>query len=229
MVFNDIFHEIICFSVFYVIFDKKYYLCTKIIMPIGRVIKSTGSWYEVQDDNGTVWSCRLRGKMRLDGLRTTNPVAVGDKVNFEKERDKDTCVIDKVLKRNNVIVRKSVNLSKESHIIAANIDQAVLIATVAQPKTSTGFIDRFLVTAEAYHIPSVIVFNKCDLYDEEQTAMAEELISVYKSIGYESFMVSALTGFQCDRLKDVMKDKVSLFQDIPGWASRHCRTDSILH
>lgn len=185
-------------------------------MPIGRVIKSTGSWYEVQDDNGTVWSCRLRGKMRLDGLRTTNPVAVGDKVNFEKERDKDTCVIDKVLKRNNVIVRKSVNLSKESHIIAANIDQAVLIATVAQPKTSTGFIDRFLVTAEAYHIPSVIVFNKCDLYDEEQTAMAEELISVYKSIGYESFMVSALTGFQCDRLKDVMKDKVSLFSGHSG-------------
>lgn len=185
-------------------------------MPIGRVIKSTGSWYEVQDDNGTVWSCRLRGKMRLDGLRTTNPVAVGDKVNFEKERDKDTCVIDKVLKRNNVIVRKSVNLSKESHIIAANIDQAVLIATVAQPKTSTGFIDRFLVTAEAYHIPSVIVFNKCDLYDEEQTAMAEELISVYKSIGYESFMVSALTGLQCDRLKDVMKDKVSLFSGHSG-------------
>ncbi|HJH59882.1 MAG TPA: ribosome small subunit-dependent GTPase A [Bacteroidetes bacterium] len=185
-------------------------------MPIGRVIKSTGSWYEVQDDNGTVWSCRLRGKMRLDGLRTTNPVAVGDKVNFEKERDKDTCVIDKVLKRNNVIVRKSVNLSKESHIIAANIDQAVLIATVAQPKTSTGFIDRFLVTAEAYHIPSVIVFNKCDLYDEEQTAMAEELISVYKSIGYESFMVSAFTGFQCDRLKDVMKDKVSLFSGHSG-------------
>ena len=185
-------------------------------MPIGRVIKSTGSWYEVQDDNGTVWSCRLRGKMRLDGLRTTNRVAVGDKVNFEKERDKDTCVIDKVLKRNNVIVRKSVNLSKESHIIAANIDQAVLIATVAQPKTSTGFIDRFLVTAEAYHIPSVIVFNKCDLYDEEQTAMAEELISVYKSIGYESFMVSALTGFQCDRLKDVMKDKVSLFSGHSG-------------
>ena len=185
-------------------------------MPIGRVIKSTGSWYEVQDDNGTVWSCRLRGKMRLDGLRTTNPVAVGDKVNFEKERDKDTCVIDKVLKRNNVIVRKSVNLSKESHIIAANIDQAVLIATVAQPKTSTGFIDRFLVTAEAYHIPSVIVFNKCDLYDEEQTAMAEELISVYKFIGYESFMVSALTGFQCDRLKDVMKDKVSLFSGHSG-------------
>lgn len=185
-------------------------------MPIGRVIKSTGSWYEVQDDNGTVWNCRLRGKMRLDGLRTTNPVAVGDKVNFEKERDKDTCVIDKVLKRNNVIVRKSVNLSKESHVIAANIDQAVLIATVAQPKTSTGFIDRFLVTAEAYHIPSVIVFNKCDLYDEEQTAMAEELINVYKSIGYESFMVSALTGFQCDRLKDVMKDKVSLFSGHSG-------------
>lgn len=180
-------------------------------MPIGRVIKSTGSWYEVQDDDGVVWKSRLRGKMRLDGLRTTNPVAVGDKVNFEKERDKDTCVIDKVLKRTNVIVRKSVNLSKESHIIAANIDQAILIATVAQPKTSTGFIDRFLVTAEAYHIPAIVVFNKCDLYDEEQMATAEELMGVYKSIGYESFMVSAVTGFQCDRLQEMMKDKVSLF------------------
>ena len=185
-------------------------------MPIGRVIKSTGSWYDVRDDAGQVVSCRLRGKIRLDGLRTTNPVAVGDLVNFEKERDKETCVIDKILPRTNVIVRKSVNLSKESHIIAANVDQAVLVATIAQPRTSTGFIDRFTVTAEAYHIPVVIVFNKCDLYDDEQNAMAEELMRVYNSIGYQSFMISAKTGHNCDRLEAVMKDKISMFSGHSG-------------
>lgn len=185
-------------------------------MSIGRVIKSTGSWYDVQDGEGNVFQCRLRGKIRLDGIRTTNPLAVGDNVNFEKERDKETCVIDKILPRNNVIIRKSVNLSKESHIIAANIDLAILVATIAQPRTSTGFIDRFAVTAEAYHIPVVIVFNKCDIYDDEQNAAAEELVKVYNGIGYESFLVSAKTGFNCDRLKALMKDKVCMFSGHSG-------------
>ena len=185
-------------------------------MPIGRVIKSTGSWYDVRNDAGEVVLCRLRGKIRLDGLRTTNPVAVGDIVNYEKERDKDTCVIDKILPRTNVIVRKSVNLSKESHIIASNVDQAILVATIAQPRTSTGFIDRFTVTAEAYHIPVVIVFNKCDIYDDEQNAMAEQLMKVYNGIGYESFVISAKTGYNCDRLKAMMKDKMSMFSGHSG-------------
>lgn len=185
-------------------------------MQEGVVIKSTGSWYEVRNDNGEVVLCRLRGKIRLDGLRTTNPVSVGDKVIYEKENNKDTCVINKILPRYNVIVRKSVNLSKASHIIASNIDQAILVATIAQPRTSTGFIDRFLVTAEAYHIPTTIVFNKSDLYDEEQMAQAEELISVFNNIGYHSFMISAKTGFQCEVLKDIMKDKVNLFSGHSG-------------
>ena len=185
-------------------------------MPIGRVIKSTGSWYDVRDDAGMVSQCRLRGKIRLDGLRTTNPVAVGDLVNFEKERDKDTCVIDKILPRTNVIVRKSVNLSKESHIIAANVDQAILVATIAQPRTSTGFIDRFTVTAEAYHIPVIIVFNKCDIYNDEQNAAAEELMRVYNNIGYQSFLISAKTGFNCDRLEAIMKGKISMFSGHSG-------------
>lgn len=185
-------------------------------MPIGRVIKSTGSWYDVRDDAGNVLQCRLRGKIRIDGLRTTNPVAVGDMVNYEMERDKETCVIDKILPRTNVIVRKSVNLSKESHVIAANIDQAILVATIAQPRTSTGFIDRFTVTAEAYHIPVVIVFNKCDIYNDEQKAMAEELMDVYKNIGYQSFMISAKTGLNCDRLQEVMRDKISVFSGHSG-------------
>ncbi|MCQ2309459.1 MAG: ribosome small subunit-dependent GTPase A [Bacteroidales bacterium] len=185
-------------------------------MSIGRVIKSTGSWYDVQDGEGNVFQCRLRGKIRLDGIRTTNPLAVGDNVNFEKERDKETCVIDKILPRNNVIIRKSVNLSKESHVIAANIDLAILVATIAQPRTSTGFIDRFAVTAEAYHIPVAIVFNKCDIYDDEQNAAAEELMKVYNEIGYESFLVSAKTGRNCDRLKALMKDKVCMFSGHSG-------------
>lgn len=185
-------------------------------MQEGVVIKSTGSWYEVRNDNGDVVLCRLRGKIRLDGLRTTNPVSVGDKVIYEKENNKETCVINKILPRYNVIVRKSVNLSKASHIIASNIDQAVLVATIAQPRTSTGFIDRFLVTAEAYHIPTIIVFNKCDLYDKEQMAQAEELMSVFNNIGYSSFMVSAMTGFQCDELMEIMKNKVNLFSGHSG-------------
>ena len=185
-------------------------------MPIGRVIKSTGSWYDVRDDAGMVSQCRLRGKIRLDGLRTTNPVAVGDLVNYEKERDKDTCVINKILPRANVIVRKSVNLSKESHIIAANIDQAILVATIAQPRTSTGFIDRFTVTAEAYHIPVIIVFNKCDIYDEDQKATAEQLMEVYNHIGYQSFMISAKTGYNCDKLQSLMQGKISMFSGHSG-------------
>lgn len=185
-------------------------------MPLGRVIKSTGSWYDVINDAGEVVQCRLRGKIRLDGLRTTNPVAVGDWVNFERERDKDTCVIDKIMPRTNVIVRKSVNLSKESHVIASNLDQAILVATIAQPRTSTGFIDRFTVTAEAYHIPVVIVFNKCDLYNDEQNAAAEELMRVYNGIGYQSFVISAKTGYNCDRLKTIMKDKISMFSGHSG-------------
>lgn len=185
-------------------------------MQEGVVIKSTGSWYEVRNDSGEVMLCRLRGKIRLDGIRTTNPISVGDKVLYEKENNKDTCVINKILPRHNVIVRKSVNLSKASHIIASNIDQAILVATIAQPRTSTGFIDRFLVTAEAYHIPTTIVFNKCDLYDEEQMSQAEELISTFENIGYKSFMISAKTGYRCDELKEIMKDKVSLFSGHSG-------------
>ena len=185
-------------------------------MQEGVVIKSTGSWYEVRNDSGEVVLCRLRGKIRLDGIRTTNPISVGDKVLYEKENNKDTCVINKILPRHNVIVRKSVNLSKASHIIASNIDQAILVATIAQPRTSTGFIDRFLVTAEAYHIPTTIVFNKCDLYDEEQMSQAEELISTFEGIGYKSFMISAKTGYRCDELKEIMKDKVSLFSGHSG-------------
>lgn len=182
----------------------------------GKVIKSTGSWYIVLDEQGCQWECRLRGKIRLDGLRSTNPVAVGDNVMFEQEPGKHTGVIKSIETRNNVIVRKSVNLSKASHIIAANIDLAIIVATVAQPRTSTGFIDRFLVTAEAYHIPTALVFNKCDLYTDDQIGEMAELIEYYLSLGYISFGVSAKTGFKLDELKALMQDKICLFSGHSG-------------
>ena len=182
----------------------------------GTVIKSTGSWYLVIDGEGRSWECRLRGKIRLDGLRSTNPVAVGDKVVFEQEPGKDTGVIKSIETRNNVIVRKSVNLSKASHIIASNVDLAVIVATIAQPRTSTGFIDRFMVTAEAYHIPVALVFNKCDLYTDNQIGEMAVLMEYYSGIGYTSFGVSAKTGFQIERLRALMQGKTCLFAGHSG-------------
>lgn len=182
----------------------------------GKVIKSTGSWYIVLDEAGRQWECRLRGKIRLDGLRSTNPVAVGDNVIFEQEPGKDTAVIKSIETRNNLIVRKSVNLSKASHIIAANVDLAIVVATIAQPRTSTGFIDRFLVTAEAYHIPTALIFNKCDLYTEDQIGDMCVLMEYYQSIGYTTLGVSAKTGFQIDELRDLMRGKICLFSGHSG-------------
>lgn len=152
----------------------------------------------------------------MDGLRSTNPVAVGDNVIFEQEPGKDTAVIKSIEARNNLIVRKSVNLSKASHIIAANVDLAIVVATIAQPRTSTGFIDRFLVTAEAYHIPTALIFNKCDLYTEDQIGDMCVLMEYYQSIGYTSFGVSAKTGFQIDELRDLMRGKICLFSGHSG-------------
>ena len=182
----------------------------------GKVIKSTGSWYIVVDKAGNQWECRLRGKIRLDGLRSTTPVAVGDNVVFEQEPGKPTGVITRIELRDNVIVRKSVNLSKASHIIAANVDLAIIVASVTQPRTSTGFIDRFMVTAEAYHIPTALIFNKCDLYSDDQIGEMAELIEYYSGIGYTSFGVSAKTGFQLDALKDLMRGKICLFSGHSG-------------
>lgn len=185
-------------------------------MDRGTVIKSTGSWYQVYSDAGTVVQCRLRGQYRLKGLRSTNPVAVGDKVAFEYEPHGESGVITEISDRHNFIIRKATNLSKASHIIAANIDQAVLVATLDQPRTSTGFIDRFLVTAEAYHIPVMIVFNKVDLYDETLLNAMKKLEQVYQNASYETMNVSALTKQGIDPLKQRLADKVSLFSGHSG-------------
>lgn len=182
----------------------------------GRVIRSTGSWYTVMSDDNKLYDCRLRGKYRLQGLRTTNPVAVGDLVYFRKEAGKETAVIEQIEERTNVIVRKSTNLSKSAHIIASNLDQALLVATIDQPRTSTGFIDRFLATAEAYHLPATLVFNKIDLYSSAQMLELEKLITIYSSIGYDVLEVSAETGHNLKLLKTMMENKVSLFSGHSG-------------
>jgi ribosome biogenesis GTPase len=182
----------------------------------GRVIRSTGSWYTVMSADNNIHDCRLRGKYRLQGLRTTNPVAVGDLVYFKIEPGKETGVIEQIKDRTNVIVRKSTNLSKAAHIIASNLDQALLVVTIDQPRTSTGFVDRFLATTEAYHLKSTLIFNKIDLYTPAQMEELRLLKNVYATIGYQVLEVSAETGQNLGQLKALMKDKVSLFSGHSG-------------
>ena len=154
----------------------------------GLVMKSTGSWYLVRLDSGEAIECRLKGKIRLDDRKTTNPVAVGDIVDVERDKDGSN-QISKIHPRRNYIIRKSINLSKQAHILASNLDQAVLVATLVAPRTSLGFIDRFLVTAEAYDIPAIILFNKKDVLDEEMTSLQAEIMKLYSDIGYQCYSV----------------------------------------
>ncbi|MCD4745626.1 MAG: ribosome small subunit-dependent GTPase A [Bacteroidales bacterium] len=182
----------------------------------GTVIKSTGSWFIVQQEDGKIIKCKLKGKFRIKGIKTTNPVAVGDNVIFKCLPDKGMGLIIQILPRNNYIIRKATKLSKISHIIAANIDQAFIIITLAQPRTSTGFIDRFLVTAEAYHIPANIVFNKIDIYDNSLKELHKKLTDIYTKIGYNCYAVSALRGDNIESFGEVIKDKKVLFTGLSG-------------
>ena len=178
------------------------------------VVKSTGSWYSVRTSNGEYLDCRIRGKFRIKDLKSTNPIAVGDIVLLSKEAD--DYLIYEILERKNYIVRKSVNLSKQVHIIASNIDQAFLIVTLASPSTSVGFIDRFLVTAEAYQIPTILVFNKVDLYDEFDREYHDEIVEMYTTAGYECIETSALEELNIAALTTMMKDKVTLLSGHSG-------------
>lgn len=184
----------------------------------GTVYKSTGSWYSVKAENGTFYRCRIRGRFRIGGIRSTNPVAVGDHVGFELEKKGDGTqgVITSIEPRDNYIIRKAVNLSKQTHIIAANIDTAFLLVTLNNPPTFTAFIDRFLVTAEAYHIRAVLLFNKIDSYNEEELLEIKFLAALYRKIGYECIGISALTGKNIDKVKALMQDKVSVFSGHSG-------------
>ena len=183
-------------------------------MKRGIVVKSTGSWYWVRLEEGNMVQCRIRGKFRMEGIRTTNPLAVGDEV--ELEEGSEGYVITAIGKRRNYIIRRSTNLSKESHIIAANVDLALLVVTVNHPVTSTVFIDRFLVTAEAYNIPAVLVFNKTDLYDAEDQAMLGGLTVIYRKIGYPCYAVSAETGEHVDEIRSLLKDKITVLSGLSG-------------
>ncbi|MBM3402294.1 MAG: ribosome small subunit-dependent GTPase A [Bacteroidetes bacterium] len=182
----------------------------------GLVIKSTGSWYEVQTDEGKAIKCRIKGKFRTLDIKTTNPIAVGDRVIIEPEPDQETGLITELKPRKNYIIRKSVNLSKQAQIIAANLDQAFLIVTLASPRTSLGFIDRFLVTAEAYDIPAKLVFNKLDLFSKEGLEILNQYQSIYNRAGYPCYSVSALKATNLDQLRALLKDKVTLVSGHSG-------------
>lgn len=176
----------------------------------GTIVRSTGSWSTVLTDSGEKLECKLRGQFRTQGLRTTNPVAVGDQVTFTTQED-GSGFITEIADRRNYIIRKSVNLSKEVHVIAANLDQAIIIATVAQPRTSLGFIDRFLCVAEAYNTPAMVVLNKTDLYySEELKALNAKYRAIYEKAGYRVFEVSSETGAGIDEVKAQLKDKLTL-------------------
>lgn len=180
----------------------------------GLVIKSTGSWYTVKSNDGVIHNCRIKGRFRMDGIRTTNPVSVGDKVDFEEENEAN--VIVKIHDRKNYIIRKSSNLSKHSQIIAANIDQAFLIVTVNYPLTTTTFIDRFLVAAEAYRIPVNLIFNKIDRYRPNDITRLGELKFTYSKIGYKCFEISAKQGIHLDVIREVLKGKINLLSGHSG-------------
>ncbi|WP_047548020.1 ribosome small subunit-dependent GTPase A [Psychroserpens sp. Hel_I_66] len=184
----------------------------------GLVYKSTGSWYTVKTDLGAAYQCRIKGKFRLQGIKSTNPIAVGDVVDFEIETNNDevTGVIHNIHDRKNYIVRKSVNLSKQTHIIASNIDQVFLLVTIDNPPTFTSFIDRFLVTAEAYHVKTILLFNKIDTYSEETLDEVRFLAYVYRKIGYECIGISAETGKNTEKVKALMTGKVSMFAGHSG-------------
>ena len=183
----------------------------------GTVYKSTGSWYLVKSE-GELYKCRIKGKFRIKGIKSTNPISVGDIVDFslETKNDEETGLITNIHERKNYIVRKSVNLSKQTHVIASNIDQVFLLITIDNPPTFTTFIDRFLVTAEAYSIKTILVFNKIDSYEIEQRAEIMYLKDVYDAIGYECIEVSATENTNVDKIKTLMTGKVSMFAGHSG-------------
>ena len=184
----------------------------------GIVYKSTGSWYTVKANDGDFYECRIKGKFRIKGIKSTNPVAVGDRVQFEIEKigDETIGIIHHIEDRKNYIIRKSVKLSKQTHIIASNLDQVFLMITLNNPKTYTIFIDRFLATAEAYDIPAVLLFNKIDTYGEDELDEVKYLAAIYRKIGYTCIGISAKSGKNVDKVKELMIGKTSMFSGNSG-------------
>ena len=195
-----------------------YFSFTFEIIMTGLVYKSTGSWYTVKTKLGEVYQCRIKGKFRIKSIKSTNPIAVGDLVDFKLEtnNNKESGIIHNIHHRTNYMVRKSVNLSKETHIISANINQVFLMITINNPPTLTSFIDRFLVTANAYSIKTILLFNKIDTYDEQTLIEAKQLAYLYEKIGYQCIGISAVTGKNVEKVKTLMQDKISLFSGHSG-------------
>lgn len=181
----------------------------------GTVVKNTGSWYTVLTEDGRTIESKIKGNFRLRGIRSTNPVAVGDHVHIEMNQE-GTAFITEIDDRRNYIIRRSQNLSKQSHIIAANVDQAFLVVTVSHPETSTTFIDRFLASAEAYSVPVALIFNKHDLLDADERRYQEMMVTLYETIGYECRTVCAVTGEGVEALRPLLKDKVTLLSGNSG-------------
>ena len=177
----------------------------------GLVIKNTGSWYTVLTDDGQLLDCKVKGNFRIKGIRSTNPVAVGDHVTVN-----DESWITEIEDRKNYIIRKSINLSKQSHILAANVDQALLVVTVARPETSTTFIDRFLASAEAYRVPVILIFNKSDQLDDDERRYQQMMIDLYETIGYECHAISAQTGDGVEALRPLLEGKITLLSGNSG-------------
>lgn len=182
---------------------------------IGLVVKNTGSWYQVKTDSGDLIECKMKGNLRLKEIRSTNPIAVGDLVNIELNADGIGMISD-ICERKNYIVRRSSNLSKQSHILAANIDLVALIVTINYPETSTVFIDRFLASAEAYRIPACLIFNKTDLYSEDENNYLEALKTLYNSLNYPVFKISAINLTNVNELTSFFKDKTTLISGNSG-------------
>lgn len=182
---------------------------------VGMVIKNTGSWYTVLTDGGSTVDCKIKGNFRLKGIRSTNPVAVGDRVEIIRNQE-GTAFITSICDRKNYIIRKSSNLSKQSHIIAANVDQAFLIVTVDYPQTSTTFIDRFLASAEAYNVPVTIIFNKVDLFKGDEERYLDMMVNLYETVGYTCLKVSAETEEGLQQLLPLLEGKITLFSGNSG-------------
>ena len=186
----------------------------------GLVIKNTGSWYTVLTDDGQLIDCKIKGNFRLKGIRSTNPVAVGDRVTISQQptasSQQPTAFITEIEDRRNYIIRKSINLSKQSHIIAANVDQAFLVVTVNRPQTSTTFIDRFLASAEAYRVPVVLIFNKTDLLDDDEQRLQQMMIHLYETIGYQCRAISAETGEGVEELRPLLEGEITLLSGNSG-------------
>lgn len=183
----------------------------------GIVYKSTGSWYLVKDSDGKFWNARMKGVFKLDDITSTNPIAVGDVVDFEPENTAEkSVVITKIHDRNNYINRQSPRIKSQQHIVASNIDQSLLIATIKEPRTAPGFIDRFLVACEMYHVPAIILFNKIDLYKEKDLKKLEHLTSIYQQVGYKVLALSLAQETGLERIKELLKNKTTLISGHSG-------------